>query len=110
MGGSGNGYEEFQRLLFLDHECLLSYAVGLTLKVLTPFFLIPAPNVAGQSTLKFASCPATFLSFVIGNDNDAEWGGANCEAGRSGFRIGRVDDQPDWLILVCLMIQECITD
>ena len=62
-------------------------ALGLTLKVLTPFFLIPAPNVAGQSTLKFASCPATFLSFVIGNDSDAEWGGANCEAGRSWFRI-----------------------
>jgi len=29
LGGSGNGHEEFQRLLFLDHECLLSYAVGL---------------------------------------------------------------------------------
>jgi xylan 1,4-beta-xylosidase len=50
-------------------------APGLTLKLLTPFFSIPDPHVADQSALKFASCPATFLSFVIENDSDEEWDG-----------------------------------
>ena len=50
-------------------------APGLRLKVLTPFFSIPDPLVADQSKLKFASCPATFLSFVIENDSDEEWCG-----------------------------------
>ena len=50
-------------------------APGLRLKVLTPFFSIPDPLVADQSKLKFASCPATLLSFVIENESDEEWCG-----------------------------------
>ena len=50
-------------------------APGLRLKVLTPFFSIPDPLLADQSKLKFASCPATFLSLVIENDSDEGWCG-----------------------------------
>ena len=50
-------------------------APGLRLKVLTPFFSIPDPLLADQSKLKFACCPATFLSLVIENDSDEEWCG-----------------------------------
>lgn len=51
------------------------HAPGVAFKISTPFFSIPDPQDADDATLKFASCPATFVELTITNDSDEVWEG-----------------------------------
>ena len=44
-------------------------APGLTFEVVTPFFPIPDPLSADDESLRFASCPATFVKVLVENDS-----------------------------------------
>ncbi len=50
-------------------------APGIDFKITTPFFSIPDPATASTEALKFASCPAVFLSLTLTNDSDEDWDG-----------------------------------
>ncbi|MDF7799741.1 glycoside hydrolase family 52 protein [Pontiellaceae bacterium B1224] len=50
-------------------------APNIDFKITTPFFAIPDPATASLEELKFASCPAVFLSLTLTNDSDEDWEG-----------------------------------
>lgn len=50
-------------------------APGLQFSVITPFFSIPDPKTASSSELRFACCPATFVTLRITNTSEEDWEG-----------------------------------
>ena len=50
-------------------------APGLSFEISTPFFAIPDPVIATGAELKFASCPATFLTLTLTNKSKEDWEG-----------------------------------
>ena len=50
-------------------------APGLAFEVITPFFSIPDPATADEASLKFASCPASFVRMVVENKSEEAWEG-----------------------------------
>jgi hypothetical protein len=50
-------------------------APGIAFSVATPFFSIPDPATASADELKFACCPAIFLTLTIENTGEEEWEG-----------------------------------
>ena len=49
------------------------HAPGIAFSIATPFFPIPDPATASADELKFACCPAIFLTLTIENTSDEMW-------------------------------------
>ena len=74
---------QYEKLIFGEKDITREYkwatdrfsAPGVSLEIATPFFPIPDPETASMEALKFASCPATFLSLEISNSSEEAWEG-----------------------------------